>query len=115
MSSKTEINTDSVFIGGVEYCPKGTEQKSPNYQCPIKIVVLQRGWVYIGRFSQTGSQCKLNNAYGIQTWGTTNGLPELVNGATSATKLNKCDGEVTFHELSVLFTIDVKESAWKQI
>lgn len=113
--AKVEINKDSVYIDGKEYVPKDSNLKSPNYQGDIKIVALQRGWVFIGRFSKSGTQCKLQNAYGIQMWGTTKGLPELVNGATSSTKLNKCDGEVKFHELSILFTIDVKEEAWKQI
>lgn len=117
MSKEISINSNSVFINGKEYLPKDeiNNQKSPNYTGDIKICVLQRGWVYIGRFSQNKSQCKLQNAYCIQTWGTTKGLPELVNGATSSTKLNKCDGEINFHEGSLLFTIDVKEEKWQQI
>ena len=112
--SQTTINTDSVFIGGIEYIPKGIE-KSSNYTGDIKIVVLQRGWIYIGRFSREGNDCKLTNAYNIRTWGTTKGLQELVNGATNSTKLDKCEGIVEFDWLTVVHTITVKESAWSNI
>jgi hypothetical protein len=113
--AKVEINKDSVYIDGKEYVPKGSDLKSPNYQGDVKICVLQRGWVYIGRFSKEKDQCKLQNAFCIQTWGTTKGLGELVNGALSGTKLNKCEGEIDFHEGSLLFTISVKEEKWKEI
>ena len=107
-----KIVVDELTIDGTTYVPKTTIQ---SFKSPIKIVVLQRGWVFIGRYSENGDLRNLHNAYGIQTWGTTKGLPELVNGATSSTKLNKCDGVITFHKLSELFTIDVNEAAWKQI
>jgi hypothetical protein len=81
----------------------------------IKIVVLQRGWVYIGRFARNGNDCKLSNAYNIRTWGTTKGLSELVNGATKDTKLDKCEGLVEFDWLIVIHTITVNPTAWKII
>jgi hypothetical protein len=114
MSNKTEISKDSVFIGGIEYIPK-TNQVSPNFTGDIKIVVLQRGWIYIGRFSRIGNDCKLENSYCIRTWGTTKGLQELVNGATSSTKLDKCDGVVEFDWLTVIHTITVNKESWTQI
>lgn len=115
MSNKTEISKDSVFIGGIEYIPKSNEQKSPNYMGVVKIVVLQRGWIYIGRFSRKDNDCQLMNAYCIRTWGTTKGLQELVNGATYSTKLDKCEGIVEFDWLTVVHTITVNEEKWKEI
>ena len=109
----TEI--DKIVIKGITYVPQGSEIKNQNFEGPIKIVVLQRGWVYIGRFERTGNDCKLTNAYNIDTWGTTKGLSELVNGATSSTKLNKCEGIVEFDWLTVINTITVNEEKWKQI
>ena len=114
MENKIEITENRVKINGKTYVPEG-EQKSPNYQGEIKIVVLQRGWVYIGRFTRNENLCQLRNAFCIRTWGTTKGLQELVNGATSSTKLDKCDGVVEFDWLTVVHTITVNESAWKQI
>jgi len=111
----TKINVEEVVIDGSTYVKKDSLLKSPNYIGDIKIVVLQRGWIYIGRFSRNGNDCKLNNAYCIRTWGTTKGLQELVNGATSLTKLDKCEGVVEFDWLTVIHTITVKETAWSNI
>lgn len=106
---------NELSINGVTYIKKGSENLSPNFTGEIKIVIMQRGWVYIGRFERKGNDCKLHNAYCIRTWGTTKGLPELVNGATSSTKLDKCDGIVEFDWLTVVHTITVDQSKWKQI
>jgi len=114
MTDKIKITDEKIEINGKIYVPEGT-QKSANITGDVKIVVLQRGWVYIGRFSRIGNDCKLENAYCIRTWGTTKGLQELVNGATSSTKLDKCDGVVEFDWLTVIHTISCKESAWKEI
>lgn len=107
-------NLNEIEINGITYVPKGTEVAKP-FEGDIKIVVLQRGWIYIGRFSREGNDCRLNNAYNIRTWGTTKGLPELVNGTTKDTKLDKCDGVVEFDWLTVVHTITVDPKSWKQI
>ncbi|MCJ7527504.1 MAG: hypothetical protein MUO37_05245 [Methyloceanibacter sp.] len=104
---------EEIVIGGTIYVPKDSIVKS--YEGDIKIVVLQRGWVYIGRFERNGNDCKLYNAYNIRLWGTTKGLPELVNGATKDTKLDKCEGIVEFDWLTVVHTITVNKETWKQI
>lgn len=81
----------------------------------IQIVVLQRGWVAIGRFSQSKDQCHLTNAYNIRTWGTTKGLGQLAtDGEQSNTKLDKCP-DLHFHELTVVYRMDVDESKWSNI
>ena len=80
----------------------------------IKIAILQRGWIYIGKFSQEGSTCKLENAYNIRRWGTSEGLGELaLKGKQEETKLDKV-GTVTFHELTSVCLIDVNEEVWKK-
>ena len=78
----------------------------------IKIVILQRGWVFIGRFSQEGQNCKLENAYCIRQWGTTKGIGELVDGPTSKTLLDPTP-VVNFHEMTVVALIDCNENGWK--
>lgn len=111
---KTKISTDSVFINGQEYLPK-TSIKAQEYTGDLKIVVLQRGWIYIGKLERIGNDCKLHNASCIRTWGTTKGLQELVNGPTSNTKLDKCEGVVEFDWLTVVHTIVCNESKWKSL
>lgn len=109
-----ESKITEVEINGIVYMPKDSVVKT-QFDGDIKIVVLQRGWIYIGKFERTGNDCKLYNAYCIRTWGTSKGLAELVNGATSSTKLDKCDGIVEFDWLTVIHTITVDKTKWNQI
>ena len=76
-----------------------------------KIAVLQRGWVYVGKFSQSGEMCKLENASCIRRWGTSKGLGELVKGPTQNTVLDKA-GTVEFHILTAVNLIEVDGEAW---
>lgn len=94
----------SVTIDGITYYP---ESKSSD----IKIAILQRGWVMIGRFKRDGEMCSLDNAQVIRQWGTKRGLGELVDGPTSSTVLDPT-GHVEFHILTVVAMIDAKEEAW---
>lgn len=106
-----QINATELNVNGIRYVPADQVQKEHTGE--IKIVILQRGWVYIGRFERSGNDCKLHNSFCIRTWGTTKGLPELVNGATSSTKLDKCEGVVEFDWLTVIHTITVNQEKWK--
>lgn len=103
---------NEIVIDGTTYVPKDSVKQ---YEGDIKIVILQRGWVYIGRFEKNENNCKLHNAYNIRQWGTKKGLPELVNGVTSTTVLDKCDGIIEFDWLTVVHTITVNAEKWKQI
>jgi hypothetical protein len=109
-----EQKITEVEINGIMYVPKSSV-KNIQYEGDIKIVILQRGWIYIGRFERNGNDCKLHNAYNIRSWGTTKGLPELVNGATKDTKLDKCEGIVEFDWLTVVHTITVNSKSWPLI
>jgi len=111
---KIKITDDEVTINGKTYVPKDSQSK-PNYAGDIKIVVLQRGWVYIGRLEKDGNQCKLRNAACIRQWGTAKGLPELVDGPTNKTILDPCAGTVEFDWLTVIHTITVNPAKWKQL
>ena len=97
---------DNVTINGIEYRPLNKTNEA------LKIVVLQRGWVYIGRYSRDKSECRLDNAFCIRIWGTTKGLGELRDGPTSSTKIDKA-GTVEFHRISEIMTIDCDEEKWK--
>ena len=110
-----EQKINEVEINGIVYIPKDSVKTLVEYIGEIKIVVLQRGWIYVGRFERNGYDCKLRNAYNIRIWGTTKGLPELVNGVTSSTKLDKCEGVVEFDWLTVVYTITVNEKKWKSV
>lgn len=77
-----------------------------------KIAVLQRGWVYVGRFSRSGDECLLTDAACIRVWGTTKGLGEIAaNGPTSKTVLDPCP-DVRFHVLTAVLLLDCASEKW---
>ena len=78
----------------------------------IRIVILQRGWVVVGDYSQKQSQCMLEEAAVIRRWGTTKGLGEIASkGPLQNTILDPCH-IVKFHEMTVIATIDCVEELW---
>ena len=80
----------------------------------VRIVILQRAWVVVGRFTQNGSQCTLENASVIRNWGTERGLGQIAtDGPTSKTILDKCP-TVRFHELSAVASIDCVVDKWSK-
>lgn len=79
----------------------------------VRIVVLQRGWVYVGNFSKAAGECVLENASCVRRWGTSKGLGELVKGPLPNTVLDAA-GTVRFHELAVVNMIDVDGVAWSK-
>lgn len=106
-------------INGVTYVPKDQvlQSQHANFEGDIRIVILQRGWIYIGRFTRDLSTnvCTLKNSYNIRRWGTTKGLQELVHGPKQNTTLDKCEGVVEFDWLTVVHTIQVNEQKWAEL
>lgn len=106
-----ESVTNELEVNGKTYVLKGQEKEITG---DIKIVILQRGWVMVGRFERNGSDCKLHNASVIRNWGTTKGLGEIASGGpTSSTKLDKCYGVVEFDYLTICASIACEEKQWK--
>lgn len=80
----------------------------------VEIVVLQRGWVVVGKLSKSGSEYKLINGYVVRNWGTTNGLGELAeHGPQTGTKLDPIP-EASFHELTVVLRMKCS-SKWEAL
>lgn len=100
-----------IEVDGEVYIKEGSGEPVSS---DIKIVVLQRGWVMIGRYSKDGDTVTLENAHVIRQWGTTKGLGELaLEGKQSSTKLDKA-GHVEFHILTVVATINCNDSKWSK-
>lgn len=78
----------------------------------VKIVVLQRGWVVVGKYEKQGEYGVLSNGAVIRLWGTSQGLPQLAQGPLKETKLDKTEFPMRFHELTVVMTIDCEDSKW---
>lgn len=108
-----EQNLDVITINGKKYY---SELQENNIESPIKIVVLQRGWVVVGIFERKENDCKLYKAYIVRSWGTENGLGELAKkGPTSNTVLDKCYGTVEFDYLTTILLINCEEEVWKKV
>lgn len=105
-------SVDQITVNGVTYY----SQPSKEYAGELKIVILQRGWVLIGRLERNENECKLHKASVIRRWGTDKGLGQLaVFGPQKETVLDKCYGVVEFHYLTVVATISVNEEKWTQL
>ena len=79
----------------------------------IRIVIAQRGFVFIGRYAREDLEIVLRDAYFVHRWGTTQGLGEIAPGPTPQTVLHKT-GTVRLHPLQILATIDTDAPGWAE-
>ena len=99
----------TIKIDDVEYV---RSDLAPKTNGDIRIVILQRGWVVVGKFSQDGTNCSLSNASVIRNWGSEKGLGQIAeNGPATKTILDKSP-LIRFHELSVVAMIDCVVEKW---
>ncbi len=76
------------------------------------IVVLDRGFVYVGDTEIKEDWCIITNAQNIRYWGTSKGLGELVlNGPLKDTKLDMV-GTVRAPMRAVISIIDTERTKW---
>ena len=110
-------NPTTIRIDNTEYVRADSiaapDYAAPDYKdSPVRIVVLQRGFVLVGYYTEHDeNHYSLDAASVIERWGTTEGLGQLVTGPTSETRLRPC-GHVEFHPLGVVLSISCDESAW---
>lgn len=97
-----------IKIDEVEYVRKDSIK---NTDGDIKIVVLDRGFVYVGQVKEEGDFLVIRNAKNIRIWGTTKGLGELVGGPLTNTKLDPV-GTVRVPLRALISLIDVEQSKW---
>jgi hypothetical protein len=98
----------NITINGVEYAPLKQSDD-------IRIVILQRGWVFVGRYSETEKECVLTNAKNYRYQGSKKGFGYVAaNGPSSECKLDPCDLPVRFNPLTVIATIDCDGEKWKK-
>ena len=103
----------TISIDGTDYV-RADSITSPHAGSTVRIVVLQRGWVVVGRYTEDGDDVTIDNASVIRVWGTTKGLGELGDGPTGSTKLDKA-GQVRAHRGAVVLTIMANESKWDNV
>jgi len=74
-----------------------------------QIVVLDRGFVYVGDVTLNGEYVHLTNAQNIRRWGTTKGLGELLEGPLSNTVSDPVNGTIMVPARAVIHFIAVKK------
>lgn len=85
-----------------------------NAKHPIRIVVLQRSWNLVGRFSENNGVFTIHEpCFVIRRWGTTAGLGQIAeDGPTKDTILDKTP-TVRGHQDALIFTIDCNQEKWE--
>ena len=99
---------DSIKIDDVEYVRK---EMAPG---DIKIVVLDRGFIYVGNVVDESEFIVIRNARNIRVWGTSKGLGELVGGPLAKTVLDTV-GTVRAPKRALISLIDVEQSKWQSL
>ena len=95
-----------IVVDGIEYAPV-------IQMGDIKIVVLNCGFIYVGRVEIVNAEMIIRGARNIIRWETTRHLGELVNGPLEKTKLG--DSCVVKCFLSqVIYTIEVNQNEWNK-
>ena len=98
----------NVTLNGVEYAPI-------NQSSDVRIVILQRGWVFIGNYQKVSdSECVLTNAKNYRRQRSGQGFGYVAkHGPSEECVLDPCELPVRFHPMTVVATIDCEASAWK--
>jgi hypothetical protein len=78
----------------------------------LKIAVLERGFVYVGRATIDAGTIAIADAQCIRRWGTSNGLGQLaLEGPQPNTRLDKA-GQVVAPLTALIHTIDCDADKW---
>ena len=95
-----EISELAALLSGKQIEPQSRDMGS-------QIIVVDRGFVYVGSVTIEGDMCRIRNARNIRRWGTTKGLGELVNGPLEDTVLDEY-GEVLVPMKAVIHFVKCK-------
>lgn len=77
-----------------------------------QIVVLDRGWVFVGDFSADDKLIELTNAQCVRRWGTSRGLGELAASGPRKNTILDPAGTVRAPLTSVVATIECDPTKW---
>lgn len=78
----------------------------------LVIAILDRGWIFVARVTESPSAIELTNAACIRYWGTTKGIGQLaLEGPQRETKIDEA-GTVTVPRTAIIALIDAVEAKW---
>lgn len=96
----------NVVIDGVEYAPVGREERR------LQIVVLHRGFVFIGDVERRETEIVIHNAKNIRRWGTKTGLGELAEHGKQANTVLDDAGTVRYSPIAEICCYDCNTAKW---
>jgi hypothetical protein len=108
------MTIDNLTIGEAKQLAAlfGATKPNATTEYGTQIVVLDRGFVYVGEVRIEGDFCIIEDAQNIRIWGTTKGLGELREGPTSKTVTDPA-GTVRAPMRAVIALIEVG-GKWKR-
>ena len=112
------MNTDDMTLGQMKEIMnmfgKIKYEKPRDYG--LSIVVVDRGFVYIGFCSHEGDDLRITRCRNVRYWGTDAGLVQLINdGPTPKTKIDAEQKSVYLPRRAVISIHPVEVSAWKKL
>ncbi len=103
------MSIETVNIDGNTYV---RADLAPAVPSEWRIVIAQRGWVFVGRYMEDGDNVTLTDAKVLRVWGTTKGLGELALSGPNSTTIADPAGTVRMHRLVVVATLDTQVTGW---
>lgn len=95
-----------MLIDGVEYQPVDRTGER------LQIVVLHRGFVFVGKVTDEENEVVIRDAQNIRRWGTSYGLGQIAEeGPQKETRLDP-SGVIRCHPLAVVCRYDCKPEVW---
>ena len=77
-----------------------------------QIVVLDRGFVYVGDVTREDDFLRIDNAYNVRRWGTSKGLGELAHEGPMRNTLMDPAGTMRAPLRAVIALLDCAPAAW---
>jgi hypothetical protein len=110
------MNIDELTLGQIKQL-QGLLGQTPVSTCcedwGWHIVILQRGWVMVGKLQKKGEYFKLLNGDIIRKWGTTYGLGQLAKHGKQSGTILEPTPETSFHELTMIGAIKCDPKKWE--
>lgn len=111
------MDIEKLTLGQLKKALSTAKEEPLNEGCCVakevttQIVVLDRGFVYVGKptFSEDKQFVNVTNCRNIRVWGTDKGLGQLVNGPTSKTVLDEV-GEILVPVRAIIHILKCKKN-----
>lgn len=100
------MSCTSVMVNGVEYSPVDRESRRK------QIVVLHRGFVFVGDVERLENEVVIHNAKNVRRWGTTKGLGELATCGPLSNTVLDIGGTIRFSPLAEVCSYDCDPTKW---